>query len=265
MPSVWLTSDQDHLRKASGPDDGDGIVPVAGDFRELQGTLWLHDHRFFFTAENVHKGMFAMCNYYSGPDRGSDRADRNNINLRLPSGNRLPWGNIDFDVNLAITNPAMKQDGQLFFDIFDTDGFVGDMLLVNGSYYPYFEVLPRRYRFRILNASMSRFIKLALAVNKSLRFSQGTPVPFYFIANDGNFVVSPIQMTQLEEQGVGERYDIVIDFSAFRPGDSLYFLNLLKQSDGRKPDGAVSIAKALKGMDDALVSVLSWNSVSFTR
>jgi FtsP/CotA-like multicopper oxidase with cupredoxin domain len=253
MPSVWLTSDQDHLRKASGPDDGDGIVPVAGDFRELQGTLWLHDHRFFFTAENVHKGMFATCNFYSGPDRGSDKADRNNVNLRLPSGNRLAWGNIDFDVNLAISNPAMDKNGQLFFDIFDTDGFVGDMLLVNGSYYPYFEVLPRRYRFRILNASMSRFIKLALAVNKSLRFAQGTPVPFYFIANDGNFVVSPIQMTQLEEQGVAERYDIVIDFSAFRPGDSLYFLNLLRQSDGRKPDGAVSIAKAIKGMDDPCV------------
>ncbi|UPJ41803.1 multicopper oxidase domain-containing protein [Bradyrhizobium sp. 40] len=253
MPSVWLTSDPDYLRKASGPDDGDGIVPVAGDFRELQGTLWLHDHRFFFTAENVHKGMFAMCNYYSGPDRGSDRADRNNVNLRLPSGNRLPWGNIDFDVNLAITNPAMDKDGQLFFDIFDTDGFVGDMLLVNGSYYPYFEVLPRRYRFRILNASMSRFIKLALAVNKSLRFAPETPVPFYFIANDGNFVVSPIQLTQLDEQGVAERYDIVIDFSAFRPGDSLYFLNLLKQSDGRKPDGAVSLKKAFKGEEDPCV------------
>lgn len=253
MPSVWPTNDPNYLRKASGPDDGDGIVPVAGDFRELQGTPWLHDHRFFFTAENVHKGMFAMCNYYSGPDRGSDRADRNNINLRLPSGNRLPWGNIDFDVNLVVSNPAMDKDGQLFFDIFDTDGFVGDMLLVNGSYYPYFEVLPRRYRFRIPNAAMSRFIKLALAVNKSLRFAPETPVPFYFIANDGNFVVSPIQLTQLDEQGVAERYDIVIDFSAFRPGDSLYFLNLLKQSDGRKPDGAVSLRKAFKGEEDPCV------------
>ena len=41
-------------------------------------------------------------------------------------------------------------------------------------------------------------------------------------------------MTQLDEQGVAERYDIVIDFSAFRPGDSLYFLNLLKQD--RRPE-----------------------------
>jgi hypothetical protein len=147
----------------------------------------------------------------------------------------------------------MDKDGQLFFDIFDTDGFVGDMLLVNGSYYPYFGALPRRYRFRILNASMSRFIKLALAVNKSLRFAPETPVPFYFIANDGNFVVSPIQLPQLDEQGVAERYDIVIEFSAFRPGDSLYFLNLLKQSDGRKPDGAVSLKKAFKGEEDPCV------------
>ncbi len=42
---------------------------VPGDFRELQGTMWFHDHRFFFTAENVHPGNFALCNIYSGPDR----------------------------------------------------------------------------------------------------------------------------------------------------------------------------------------------------
>jgi FtsP/CotA-like multicopper oxidase with cupredoxin domain len=250
MPSIWATNDPDHLKKASGPDNEGGLVQVAGDFRELQGSLWLHDHRFFFTAENVQKGMFANCNLYSGPDRGSDQPDRSNVNLRLPSGNRLSWGNLDFDVNLAISNPALDKNGQPFFDVFDTDGFVGDMLLVNGTYYPYFEVLPRRYRFRILNASMARFIKLALAVNKSLRFARGTAVPFHFIANDGNLVVTPVRMTQLEEQGVGERYDIVIDFSAFRPGDSLYFLNLLKHSDGRKPDGAVSVSKAFKGEED---------------
>src|ERR1700710_1018458 len=167
--------------RASGPDGQGGLVNVPGDFRELQGTLWLHDHRFFFTAENVHKGMFATCNFYSGPDRGFDGPDRAGGNLRLPSGNRLAWGNTDFDVNLAVSNPALDKDGQLFFDIFDTDGFLGDVLAVNGGYYPYMEVLRRRYRFRILNASMSRFIKLAVAVNKSGKFSSGTTVPFWFI------------------------------------------------------------------------------------
>ena len=53
--------------KAAGPDNGTGIVKVPGDFRELQGTMWAHDHRFFFTAENVYKGNLGMVNYYSGP------------------------------------------------------------------------------------------------------------------------------------------------------------------------------------------------------
>ena len=37
--------------RAAGPDNGSGIVKVPGDWRELQGTMWAHDHRFFFTAE----------------------------------------------------------------------------------------------------------------------------------------------------------------------------------------------------------------------
>ena len=249
MPSLWPTGDRDYIRKCSGPDDGDGLVPVPGDFREIQGSLWFHDHRFFFTAENVHKGLFAVCNFYSGPDRG--REDLNDgINLRLPSGTQLKWGNVDFDVNMVVSNPAFDADGQCRFDIFDTDGFLGDMLCVNGTFYPHFEVLPRRYRFRFLNASMSRFIKLALGVNKSARFSQGTKVPFYFVANDGNLVVNPILLTELDEQGVAERYDIVVDFSAFAPGDSVYLVNLLEQTDGRKPKGAVSMDKAIKGRDE---------------
>ncbi len=60
----------------------------AGDFRELQGTLWAHDHRFFFTAENVYKGNLGMVNYYSGPDRGNEALD-DGVNLRLPSGSLL--------------------------------------------------------------------------------------------------------------------------------------------------------------------------------
>jgi FtsP/CotA-like multicopper oxidase with cupredoxin domain len=249
MPSVWPTGDRDYARKCSGPDDGEGLVQVPGDFREIQGTMWFHDHRFFFTAENVHKGLFAMCNVYSGPDRGREDLD-DGINLRLPSGTLLKWGNVDFDVNLAISNPATDADGQCRFDIFDTDGFLGDLLLVNGSYCPYFEVLPRRYRFRTLNASMARFIKLALAVNKSRRFARQTKVPFYFIANDGNLVVNPFVLTELDEQGVAERYDIVVDFAAFSPGDSIYLLNLLRQTDGRKPDKTVPVDKAFKGLDE---------------
>jgi FtsP/CotA-like multicopper oxidase with cupredoxin domain len=230
------------VKKASGPNGNGGLINVAGDYRELQGTMWAHDHRFFFTAENVYKGMFMMVNYYSGPDRGNDKIS-DGVNLKLPSGSLLDWGNIDFDVNLAIHDLATDADGQCFFDIFTTDGFIGDLLCVNMQYAPFMEVLPRKYRFRLLNACMSRFIKLALSWN-------WTAVPFQFIANDGNFVVNPIDLQELDEQGSAERYDIVVDFSRFRIGDRVYLVNLLQQRDGRKPDEALTLREAMIGVPD---------------
>ena len=231
-------------RRASGPDGNGGLVKVAGDFREIQGTMWTHDHRFFFTAENVYKGnLHAMINYYSGPDRGNEQL-ADGVNLRLPSGKFLDSGNVDFDVNLIISDAATDQQGQLFFDIFTTDGFLGDLPLVNFAYAPFFEVLPRKYRFRILNASMSRYYKLALSWNGAL-------VPFKFIANDGNFTVNPIPLTELDEQGNAERYDIVVDFSMFPVGSRVYLVNELQmRDDGRGPKEALSLADALKGRSD---------------
>lgn len=227
--------------RASGPDGHGGLVNVPGDFRELQGTMWIHDHRFFFTAENVYKGNFGMVNYYSGPDRGNESL-ADGVNLRLPSGSVLDYGNVDFDVNLMMYDAAFGPSGQLFFDIFNTDGFLGDVPLVNGAYAPYFEVLPRKYRFRILNACMSRFWKFALAG------PTGATVPFQFIANDGNFVVNPITLTTLDQQGMGERYDLVVDFSKFRLGDRIRLVNQLQmRDDGRGPDRELSLAQALAG------------------
>src|SRR5215813_7982553 len=239
-----------------GPNDGTGIVRVAGDFREYQGTMWAHDHRFFFTAENVYKGMLMMINYYSAKDRGHEVIG--GPNLRLPSGKYLPWGNIDFDVNLIISDAALDPDGQYFFDIFTTDGMIGDIPLVNFAYAPYMEVLPRKYRFRILAASMSRFWKFAIAS------PTGTAVPFQFICNDGNLVVHPLTLTELDEQGIAERYDIVVDFSKFRVGDRLHLVDRLKQTSGNKPDGPVSLADALKGNpnDPVLGAILQFRVVS---
>lgn len=229
--------------RASGPDGNGGLIHVPGDFRELQGTMWFHDHRFFFTAENVYKGNAAMINYYSGPDRGHETLD-DGVNHRLPSGSELDSGNLDFDVNLLIADMAFDQEGQYYFDIFDTDGFLGDLIHVNFAYRPYFEVLPRKYRFRILNACMSRFLKLVLA-NQS-----GHAVPFQFIANDGNFLVHPLTLTQMDQQGVAERFDIVVDFSQFSIGDAIHLVNVLEFSNGRGPDEVLSLGEALSGQSD---------------
>ncbi|MFA5949763.1 MAG: multicopper oxidase domain-containing protein [Hyphomicrobium sp.] len=232
--------------RASGPSDplpGEtkgGLVNVAGDWREIQGSMWAHDHRFFFTAENVYKGNLMMCNLYSGLDRGSE-THIDNVNLRLPSGSLLDWGNTDFDVNLIVSDGGTDAHGQYFFDIFTTDGFVGDLPLVNFAYKPVMQVLPRKYRFRTINCSMSRFIKLAIADPK------GNRLKLQFIANDGNLVVNPIDLLELDEQGTAERYDIVVDFSGFKTNDTLHLVNLLQQTGGNKPDGALTMANALAG------------------
>src|SRR5215475_3693834 len=235
------TNTQATDRRASGPDGHGGLVNVAGDFREIQGTMWAHDHRFFFTAENVYKGNLLKINYFSGPDRGNE-SHADGVNLRLPSGSALDFGNLDFDVNLIVTDGAFDAAGQYFFDIFTTDGFLGDVPLVNFAYAPFMEVLPRKYRFRLLNACMSRFWKLALSWN-------WTAVPFQFICNDGNLVVNPIDLLELDEQGIAERYDIVVDFSKFRIGERIYLVNLLKQTDGRKPSGPLTLREAMAGID----------------
>src|SRR5215831_14623479 len=228
-------------RRASGPDGNGGLVNVAGDFREIQGTLWAHDHRFFFTAENVYKGNLMKINYYSGPDRGNEVLT-DGVNLRLPSGSSLDWGNIDFDVDLVLYDCAFNPAGQLFFDIFAVDGFLGDVPTVNMAYAPFFEVLPRKYRFRILPATISRWWMLTLAD------AAGRAVPFQFIANDGNLVVNPIPLTSLPQQGSAERYDIVVDFSRFRIGDRIRLVNRQKmRDDGRGPDNPLTLAQALAG------------------
>ena len=247
--------------RASGPDGHGGLVNVAGDFRELQGTMWAHDHRFFFTAENVYKGNLGMVTYYSGPDRGNE-ALNDGVNLRLPSGSFLDFGNIDFDVNLILSDSAFDQNGQYFFDIFTTDGFLGDVPLVNMAYAPFFEVLPRKYRFRILQASMSRFMQLALA---DVNGTNPVAVPFQFICNDGNLVVNPITLTQLDQQGTAERYDIVVDFSKFKIGNRIQLVNLLQmRDDGRGPTNTLPLAQAIAGdpNDPMIGPILEFRVVS---
>lgn len=237
-------------KRASAPNGSGGLVNVPGDFREIQSSMWFHDHRFFFTAENVYKGMLGVINMYSGPDRGNEKL-ADGVNLRLPSGDLLDWGNLDFDVNLVVSDAACDQEGQYFFDVFTTDGFLGDMPLVNFTYAPFFEVLPRKYRFRILNACMSRFLKLAI-------FRGATPVPMRVIANDGNLLVNPVTMAELDQQGTAERFDVIVDFSNCAFGERLHLTNLLRmRDDGRGPKEELSRAEALKrSADDPVLGAI---------
>src|SRR5476651_568535 len=222
--------------KAGSPDDALGIKKIAGDWHETMSTHWFHDHMFSFTPHNTYKGNVGMFNIYSALDRGNESIN-DGVNLQLPSGTAKSWGNLDYDINLMLADKAWDGDGQLYFDIFNTDGFLGDAMTVNFCYKPYFEVEARRYRFRILNGCVSRFFELALSDSS----------PMIQIANDGNLLPQPVTLTRLDEQGIGERYDIVIDFSRYTPGQKVRMVNLCEHQNGAGPSRDLSVAQAIAG------------------
>ncbi len=222
--------------KCGAPDGNGGITKLPGDWHETMSTHWFHDHMFSFTSQNVYKGNAAMFNLYSSLDRGNEGIN-DGVNLRLPSGTAKDWGNLEYDVNLMLSDKATNPDGQLIFDIFNFDGFLGDIMTVNLAYRPYFEVERRKYRFRILNASVSRFFKLALSDSK----------PFAQIGNDGNLLPRPVMLTALDQQGIAERYDIVIDFTQWTTGSTVHLVNLAEHQDGTRVAKDLSVAEALSG------------------
>jgi FtsP/CotA-like multicopper oxidase with cupredoxin domain len=226
-------------KMAASPDDNFGNTAntkVPGDWHETMSTHWFHDHMFSFTAPNVYKGNAAMFNIYSALDRGNESIN-DGVNLQLPSGTANSWGNLDYDINLMLADKAWDQEGQLYYDIFNLDGFLGDAMTVNFAYKPYFEVEARKYRFRILNGSVSRFFKVALSDGSAM----------IQIANDGNLMPQPVTLTELDEQGIAERYDIVIDFSRYKAGQKVWMVNLCEHEDGKGPKDDLSLAQALSG------------------
>ena len=256
--------------RAGYPNGSGGVTRIRGDWRETMSTHWFHDHMLDFTAQNLYKGSAAMMNYYSAVDRGREGFQCNytsasNANLCLPSGTGLDWGNRDYDVNLMIADKAWNAAGQLFFNVFNTDGFLGDQVLVNWSWKPNFTVRARRYRFRILNGAVSRYFKLAL-VN-----DLGQRVPFHMVANDGNIMEHAVafpnaQSQDLPAQGIAERYDIVVNFAGMT-GRSLYLVNLLEHLSGARPNREIPLADVFNGTyqgDPGVGRIMKFTVVGYT-
>lgn len=259
------------------PAGQNGIIQLRGDYRETMSTHWFHDHMEDYTSQNVYKGNAAMMNYYSAIDRGNENV-ADGINLRLPSGSALPWGNRDYDVNLVVGDKAFDKSGQLWFNPFQTNGFLGDVMTVNFGYKPTLDVRARRYRFRILNGSVARYYKMALVreiagTTGTLKGPTGSnlsyeAVPFHLIANDGNIMEHSVAIDgtngtekgTLPVQAIGERYDIIVDFAAnsIKAGDKLYFVNLTEHKDGHQPNQFIPLANVLNGSYKPVVSGTTW-------
>jgi len=258
-----------------------GTIKIRGDWRETMSTHWFHDHMLDFTAQNVYKGNAVMMNYYSALDRGNE-AIEDGVNLRLPSGSALPWGNRDYDVNLVVADKAWDANGQLWFNPFNTDGFLGDQILVNWQYQPRLKVRARSYRFRILNGSVSRYLRLAVVrevagtggefpgpAGSGISYAR---VPFHLVGNDGNLMEHAVPFDGsmdmdgdgnpqnhnaiLPVQGIAERFDIIINFAknGIKTGDKIYFVNLMEHKTGKGPEkDPLSLADVLSEKYKAVI------------
>ncbi|GAB6085755.1 multicopper oxidase family protein [Alkaliphilus crotonatoxidans] len=198
-PDAWFTRD---LRTT-------GHKFVSNIYRytnhQQAATLWYHDHTMGITRLNVYAGL---AGFYLIRDRLEPR-------LKLPSG--------EYEIPLMIQDKSFNSDGSLFYPSqppFPTPvnpsvvpAFLGNTIVVNGKVWPRLKVEPRRYRFRLLNASNTRSYTLKLSNDQD----------FYQIGTDGGLMSQPVSLKTLNLDPA-ERADIIIDFSRFR-GQSIRLIN----------------------------------------
>src|SRR5262252_2366825 len=156
--------------------------PAGGDSAEKQSFFWFHDHKMDFTGADVYKGMVGLYPIYDpSMDYGNENDTKNKSNLRLPGVPDPISGRIEYDIPLALYDCRLDDGvtphkdfhngcgeahpewwGKTFFRHFPDHGFVGDIFTVNGTAYPVLEVKRRKYRFRLLDASIARIYNLML-------------------------------------------------------------------------------------------------------
>ena len=193
--------------------------------------LWYHDHAMGLNRLNAYAGMVGL---YLIRDQAEEA-------LRLPTGR--------YEVPLVLYDRNFTTDGQLFYA---TSGnpdhpwipeFSADGILINGKLRPYFEVEPRLYRFRVLNAANSRFFGLSLD-NKQ---------PLIQIGSDQGLLSAPVELRYLN-LAPAERADLLIDFRPLA-GRTVHLrtgaLDILQFRVGKQASSgaAHSVPKALRGVE----------------
>jgi spore coat protein A, manganese oxidase len=189
-----------HLHGAKAPAKSDGYPEdwyVPGESavyhypnRQDAAALWYHDHALGITRLNVYAGLFGMFLVRDDFEDG----------LNLPQGR--------YEIPLTLCDRSFDRDAQLFYPVSgDPESpwipeVFGDAMLANGKLFPYLEVEPRRYRFRLLNVSNGRFFHLALSNGQE----------FHQIGTDLGLLPAPFALKSLV-LAPAERADLVIDFS----------------------------------------------------
>ena len=128
-----------------------------------------------------------------------------------------------YDVPVVFKDAMFATDGSLVYEDHSESGIYGDVILVNGVPWPEMVVERRKYRFRFLNASVSRSYTWQLSDGRA-------PVPMTVIATDAGFMPKPQVVTSLR-QAMAERYEVVIDFAKYPDNTLLVLQNLLPKNN----------------------------------
>ena len=188
-----------HVHGAKVPPESDGhpeawITPGQSAVyrypnRQDAAMLWYHDHTMGIERLNQYAGLFGALFVR---DAVEDR-------LGLPKG--------PHEIPLVLCDRIFRADGQLEYP---TSGdpetpwvpeVYGDTTLVNGVLFPYLEVEPVVYRFRVLNASNARLFYLSRSDRGAL----------YRIGSDQGLLPAPVPATTVT-LAPAERADVLVDF-----------------------------------------------------
>ena len=196
QPEVRAVS---HLHGAKTPPESDGYpenwtVPGKSSVyhypnQQDAAMLWYHDHAMGINRLNIFAGLAGAYIL----------RDKEEEDLDLPGGK--------YEIPLVICDRRFDKDGQLYYPVSGKPEspwipeFFGNANLVNGKLFPFLEVEPRKYRFRLLNISNARFYRLELS-NKQT---------FYQIGTDQGLLAAPVPLQKILI-APGERVDLVIDF-----------------------------------------------------
>jgi spore coat protein A len=228
FPEHWFTPDPNASANGMGGPAGNSLVTTYTNNQRAAGN-WYHDHSMGITRLNVYAGMAGLYMI----------RDQQEQSLGLPQG--------DFEIPLVFQDRSFYDDGQLFYprgpgdlvspgvgdplaglppdfpsEASQVQSFFADANLVNGTVWPFMEVEPRKYRFRMLNGANSRFYDLALEPQPGA--ASMDPVTFHQIGTDSGLLSTRSERTSLN-LAPADRFDVVVDFSQFNPGDTLLMRN----------------------------------------
>jgi spore coat protein A len=171
--------------------------------KQRAATLWYHDHALGITRLNNYAGLAGMYLL-----RGEEEKK-----LGLPEG--------PYEIPLVLQDRLLNDEGHLIYQASSVvvprlapgvwgPEFFGNVPVVNGAIFPFLEVEPRRYRFRVVNASNSRFFSLFFS-DPAIPFAT-VSMKFFQIGTDGGLLPQPVEVASVM-LAPGERADLIVDFA----------------------------------------------------